>query len=62
MLTTTVAGRTWQFKRAVGRISAAGPGFMQPYDVTMGPEGELYVLSRGAAVLGGWVVGESVTP
>ena len=53
MLTTTVAGRTWQFKRAVGRISAAGPGFMQPYDVTTGPEGELYVLSRGAAVLGG---------
>jgi len=52
MLTTTVAGRTWQFKRAVGRISAAGPGFMQPYDVTMGLEGELYVLSRGGGSLG----------
>ena len=30
MLTTTVAGRTWNFKKAVGRNAAAGNGFTQP--------------------------------
>ena len=53
MLTTTVAGRTWNFKKAVGRNAAAGNGFTQPYDVALGPEGVIYVLSRGAEGAGG---------
>jgi len=55
MLTTTVAGRTWNFKKAVGRNAAAGNGFTQPYDVALGPEGVIYVLSRGAEGVGGVV-------
>ena len=55
MLTTTVAGRTWNFKKAVGRNAAAGNGFTQPYDVALGPEGVIYVLSRGAEGAGGVV-------
>ena len=55
MLTTTVAGRTWNFKKAVGRNAAAGSGFTPPYDVALGPEGVIYVLSRGAEGAGGGV-------
>lgn len=55
MLTTTVAGRTWNFSHAIGRNAAAGNGFTQPVDVAAGPEGELYVLSRGNDGAGGVV-------
>ena len=53
MLTTTVAGRTWNFSHAIGRNAAAGNGFTQPVDVAAGPEGILYVLSRGNDGIGG---------
>lgn len=55
MLTTTVAGRTWNFSHAIGRNAAAGNGFTQPVDVAAGPEGVLYVLSRGNDGAGGVV-------
>ena len=53
MLTTTVAGRTWNFSHAIGRNAAAGNGFTQPWDVAAGPDGILYVLSRGQEGVGG---------
>ena len=53
MLTTTVAGRTWNFSHAIGRNAAAGNGFTQPVDVAAGPDGILYVLSRGNDGIGG---------
>ena len=55
MLTTTVAGRTWSFSTAIGRNAAAGNGFTQPWSVVAGPEGVLYVLSRGQEGAGGVV-------
>lgn len=47
MLTTSVAGRTWDFSHAIGRNAVAGAGFTQPTDVAVAPGGVLYVLSRG---------------
>ena len=55
MLTTTVAGRTWNFSHSIGRNAAAGNGFTQPTDVAVGPDGTLYVLSRGNDGAGGVV-------
>jgi sugar lactone lactonase YvrE len=48
MLTTTVAGRTWNFDKAIGRNAAAGNGFTQPYALAVGADDVLYVLSRGS--------------
>ena len=53
MLTTTAAGRTWNFSHAIGRNAAAGNGFTQPVSVAAGPGGVLYVLSRGQEGIGG---------
>ena len=53
MLTTTMAGRTWNFSHAIGRNAAAGNGFTQPVSVAAGPGGVLYVLSRGQEGIGG---------
>ena len=47
MLTTTVAGRTWNFSHAIGRNAAAGNGFTQPTAVAIAPGGIVYVVSRG---------------
>lgn len=47
MLTTTVAGRTWNFSHAIGRNAAAGNGFSLPWDVAVIPGGTLYVINRG---------------
>lgn len=55
MLTTTVAGRTWNFSHAIGRNAAAGNGFTQPVDVAAGSDGVLYVISRGNDGAGGVV-------
>lgn len=55
MLTTTVAGRTWNFSHAIGRNAAAGNGFTNPYAITVGPDGVMYVISRGAEGAGGVV-------
>ena len=48
MLTTTVAGRTWNFSHAIGRDAAAGAGFTYPTAVAVAPGDVLYVLSRGS--------------
>ena len=55
MLTTTVAGRTWNFSHSIGRAAAAGNGFLQPVAVASAPGGVLYVLSRGNEGTGGVV-------
>ena len=55
MLTTTVAGRTWDFSHAIGRNAAAGSGFNKPWDVAVAPGGVLYVISRGQEATGGVV-------
>ncbi|MDA0769631.1 MAG: NHL repeat-containing protein [Chloroflexi bacterium] len=55
MLTTTVAGRTWNYSHTIGRNAAAGNGFTQPTDVVVAPGGVLYVLSRGNDGAGGVV-------
>ena len=55
MLTTTVAGRTWNFSHAIGRNAAAGNGFTQPVDVAAGQDGVIYVISRGNDGAGGVV-------
>ena len=55
MLTTTVAGRTWNFSHAVGRNAAAGNGFTLPTALALAPEGRIYVLSRGSEGAGGVV-------
>ncbi len=52
MLTTTAAGRTWNFSHAIGRNAAAGAGFTQPTAVAVAPDGILYVLSRGQEGVG----------
>ena len=60
MLTTTVAGRTWNFSHAIGRGAAAGAGFANPYDMAFGPEGSIYVLNRGTERVGqGVTLGEN---
>ena len=56
MLTTTVAGRTWNFSHAIGRNANAGNGFTQPTAVAVGSGGILYVVSRGQSNTGGVVV------
>ncbi len=56
MLTTTVAGRTWNFSHAIGRGSAAGAGFAIPYAITRAPDEGFYVLSRGTERIGQGVI------
>jgi DNA-binding beta-propeller fold protein YncE len=53
MLTTTVAGRTWNFSHAIGRNAGAGNGFTNPYDIAVAPGGVLYVVNRGSEAVGG---------
>ena len=50
MLTTTVAGRTWDFSHAIGRELLAGNGFSMSSAVAVAPGDILYVLNRGFAV------------
>ena len=59
MLTTTVAGRTWNFSHAIGRNAAAGNGFSQPIAVATAPCDILYVISRGNTVGQGGVSAEN---
>ena len=58
MLTTSVAGRTWNFSHAIGRNAAAGNGFTQPTALALSPSGFIYVASRGNEVR----AGDSVSP
>ena len=47
MITTTVAGRTWEFSHAIGRNAATGNGFSSPTAIAAAGDGVIYVLSRG---------------
>ena len=52
MLTTSVAGRTWDYSRTIGRYLGGfdGPGqqsFVQPIKVAVGSGDHVYVLNRG---------------
>lgn len=51
MITTTAAGRTWHFDRSLGRptneINGDVGGFRYPTDLTIAPDGIIFVLSKG---------------
>ena len=47
MLTTTAAGRTWDFSHALGAFTTEGEGFLHPSDLAIGGDGTIYVVSRG---------------
>ena len=55
MLTTTAAGRTWDFSHAIGRNAGLGNGFTQPNAIALAPGGLIYVSSRGGEGAGGVV-------
>ena len=52
MITTSVAGRTWHFSHALGRQTGehngTTGGFHHPMDLSIAPDGHLFVISRGA--------------
>ena len=51
MLTTTVAGRTWDYSHTIGRESAfGGAGFARATGLALNPGGIIYVLSRGQII------------
>jgi DNA-binding beta-propeller fold protein YncE len=52
MLTTVAAGRVYDYSYCIGMYSQSGRGFWTPQDFVLGPNGRIYVLSRGAEQLG----------
>ena len=55
MFTTIMGGRVYEYNYCIGMQGAGGPGrgFTVPVDFTMGANGVLYVLGRGASDIGG---------
>ena len=55
MFTTVMGGRVYQYNYCIGMQGAGGPGrgFPVPVDFTMGANGVLYVICRGASDIGG---------
>ena len=51
MLTTTVAGRTYDYSHNVGRFALAGMGFYMPVDLVLGEDGVAYVANRGGEII-----------
>jgi len=47
MLTTTAAGRTFDYSYCMGMVAMSGAGFTYPVDFDMTPEGVMYVINRG---------------
>ena len=47
MLTTTVAGRTWNYSHSIGRTANTGNGFSNPTAVVSAPGDLVFVLNRG---------------
>ena len=47
MLTTTVAGRTWNFSHSMGRNAGSGNGFSYPTAVVPAPDDQVLVLNWG---------------
>ena len=52
MLTTVAAGRVYDYSYCIGMYSQSGRGFWAPQDFVLGPNGRIYVLSRGVEQLG----------
>jgi DNA-binding beta-propeller fold protein YncE len=52
MLTTVAAGRVYDYSHCIGMYSQSGRGFWAPQDFVLGPNGRVYVLSRGVEQLG----------
>ena len=48
MLTTTAAGRVWDYSHSVGRSALSGLGFRYPIGVVFGEGAVVYVLNRGS--------------
>ena len=42
-----ISTRLFRYDRTVGRRELGGTGFMAPVDIALGPDGAIYVLSRG---------------
>ncbi len=49
---TVAGGRCWRYQQYIGRSNAMGAGFSQPITAAAGPNGVLYVGSRGATPWG----------
>ena len=47
MLTTTIAGRTWNFSHSIGRNAGTGNGFSYPTAVVPAPDDQVLVLNKG---------------
>ena len=41
-----ITTRTYHYDRTIGRGEFAGPGFRQPMDLALGPDGLIYVINR----------------
>ena len=52
MLTTVAAGRVFDYNYCIGMYAGAGQGFWAPQDFVLGPNGIVYVVSRGQEELG----------
>jgi DNA-binding beta-propeller fold protein YncE len=48
MLTTTAAGRTFDYNYCIGMVAMSGAGFTFPVDFVLGPNGVIYVINRAA--------------
>jgi DNA-binding beta-propeller fold protein YncE len=48
MLTTTAAGRTFDYSYCMGMVAMSGAGFTYPVDFAMTANGVVYVINRGA--------------
>ena len=48
MLTTVAAGRVFDFSHCIGMYGESGQGFWTPQDFVLGPDGLLFVISRGS--------------
>ena len=52
MLTTVAAGRVFDYSYCIGMFGTSGQGFHYPQDFTLGTQGRIYIISRGAEELG----------
>ena len=48
MLTKRVSGRVYNYDYCIGRTGAGGHGFIYPQDFALGPDGSLYIISKGS--------------
>lgn len=48
MLTTTAAGRAYDYSYCIGMVAMSGAGFTFPVDFALGAEGVIYVINRAA--------------